>query len=129
MGVKGAGPLAVRNFQNLTRVGVQNSGRIAPVIVIFVEACLGKIWCKTGAKRGASGRAQAPSAGTRRAKRSPAQALAPRERRGGGLGETGEGSRNPKTPLGEHPCLHLGELDLRPSLIAENEPPACMLYS
>jgi hypothetical protein len=23
----------------------------------------------------------------------------------GGLGETGEGSRNPKTPLGEHPCL------------------------
>lgn len=49
------------------------------MIVIFAEACLGKIWCKTGAKRGASGRALAPSAGTRRAKRSLAQALQSRQ--------------------------------------------------
>ena len=68
------------------------------MIVIFVEACLGKIWCKMGAKRGASGRALAPSAGTRRAKRSLAQALAPRERRGGVWAKLERGLETPKPP-------------------------------
>ena len=57
--------------------------------------------CKTGAKRRqrAHPRTQRGDPAARRP--SARRALAPRER--GGLGETGEGSRNPKTPLGEHP--------------------------
>ena len=78
------------------------SSRIARVIVILAKACLGKICCKTGAKRRQRAHPCTQRGDPAARRPSARQALAPRERGGSGRNRC----QKPKFASGEakHPC-------------------------
>ena len=89
LGAACVGRPRVPHFLFDARVDAGIDSRIAPVIVILAKACLGKICCKTGAKRRqrAHPRTQRGDPAARRP--SARRALAPRERGGSGRNRRG----------------------------------------